>query len=368
MNSGSALISRAKKDKHTQGRVLAVAGGKGGVGKTVVSIILAEALARRGERVVLADLDLGAANLHTYLGIHRDTPGIADFLAKKAAGMEELLLTTDIPGVRLISGARFYPGMTNPSHQTKLKLIRHLRRLPADTVILDLGAGVNFNTLDFFSISRPGLLTLAPEPGSVLNAYSFVKGGLFRHLMHVFGKHPDLGPVLDEARTREGEDNIFSVSAFKETVRGVDDSLAPLVDEIIDGFQLALVMNQVSDLVSAVYADNLQKLVLQRLLLKVFYLGNIPEIKGLSRHLVGMPGFLAGRDAEEVLEAADELLVELDRLFPVRPAGEDTERSIGYVPGHGSGTQRQEGTRHRSNEGDRTSRCGPRRQPSRPAT
>jgi len=103
------------------------------------------------------DLDLGAANLHTYLGIYGYTPGMADFLLRRVACLDDLLLDIQIPGVRLISGARFCPGMANMAHQTKTKLVWQMRRLRTEVTILDFGAGVHFNVLDFFGLSRSGL-------------------------------------------------------------------------------------------------------------------------------------------------------------------------------------------------------------------
>ncbi len=314
------------KNGGSAGRILAVAGGKGGVGKSVVSITLAAAFSERGNNVVLVDLDLGSANLHTYLGIHDDTPGVADFLLKKVQELPSLLIDTSIPNVKLISGARFFPGMANPPYQTKLKLIRHLKCLSADVVIMDIGAGVHFNTLDFFAIGRPGLITLAPEPGAVLNAYSFIKASLFRHLMSIFGRHPQVRSFLYELKTKgEGGDDesSFTLEFFLDILRGLDASFAPLVEEVIGVLQPAMVMNHVTDLVSAVYADNLQKLILKRLELKVHYLGNLPKIEKLSQHLVGLPTFLYSKPGKKLLVAAEELLTDLDRNFPVTRSGMD---------------------------------------------
>jgi len=300
-------------------RIIAVGGGKGGVGKSVLSIVLASASAARGSRVVLVDLDLGSANLHTYLGLHGDMPGIADFFLKKATDLEELAIETPIQNVKLVSGARFYPGIANPPHQTKLKLIRHMRKLAADVVILDLGAGVHFNTLDFFSVSQPGLITLAPEPGSVLNAYSFVKAGLFRHLLRVFGKDPDVRAVLDEAGQRGGEES-FTLESFQEAVRALDPSFELAMEELTSVLRPALVMNQVTDMVSAVYADNLQKLVLKKLGLRVRYLGNLPRIEGLSERLVGLPAHLVTKDGSRLVDAATALLDDIEAEYPLSPS------------------------------------------------
>ena len=94
-------------------------------------------------------------------------------------------METSVPNLGFISGAEFVPGVTNPAHWMKLKLMRHLRSLPADYVIIDLGAGVQFNSLDFFGISDHVVVITATEPGAVMNAYSFIKGALFRKMLSI---------------------------------------------------------------------------------------------------------------------------------------------------------------------------------------
>ena len=85
---------------------MAVGGGKGGVGKSLVSTNLAVALARTGAKVVMLDADLGAPNLHTMFGIMRPQRTVEDFLAGRSATLDEVALATPIPGLRLIGTAR----------------------------------------------------------------------------------------------------------------------------------------------------------------------------------------------------------------------------------------------------------------------
>lgn len=104
------------------------------------------------------------------------------------------------------SGAEFNPGVTSPAHWMKLKLMRHLRSLSADYIIIDLGAGVHFNTLDFFGISDRGVIITAPEPGAVMNAYSFIKGALFRKMQNIFRNHSEVSRMIDaETKSSESE-------------------------------------------------------------------------------------------------------------------------------------------------------------------
>jgi flagellar biosynthesis protein FlhG len=163
-------------------RVLPIASGKGGVGKSVLAANLGAALASLGKTVVLIDLDLGASNLHTCLGIRNSTPGLGSLLWRHEKSLESLLVETGIERLWLVPGDNLLPAAANLEWHAKNRLLRDLPRLPADFVILDLGAGTSFNVVDFFVAAPAPLLVLAPEITSVLNAYSLLKNAAYRIL------------------------------------------------------------------------------------------------------------------------------------------------------------------------------------------
>ncbi|MBK7863250.1 MAG: P-loop NTPase [Archangiaceae bacterium] len=163
-------------------RIVAVGGGKGGIGKSLVSANLGIALAQRGSSVVLVDADLGGANLHSCLGVPQPQVSLSDFIDRRAETLEEVAVPTGIERLKLISGARDVLDAANPRHAEKQKLLRHIRSLDVDYVIVDLGAGTGFNTLDFFLLADTGIVVLLPEPTSIENAYRFIKAAFFRRL------------------------------------------------------------------------------------------------------------------------------------------------------------------------------------------
>jgi flagellar biosynthesis protein FlhG len=295
------------KDRHPPGTIISVGGGKGGVGKSILSIGLGAALARSGRSTVLVDLDLGAANLHTYLGIHGRTPTIADFILNKAPSLESLIVETSERNLGLISGAEFVPGITNPAHWMKLKLIRRLRELPADCVIIDLGAGVHFNTLDFFGISDRGIVITAPEPGAVMNAYSFVKGALFRKLQGIFKNHPAVAELIDAETKRGDSANRFTLEWFRNALDGVAPELLPLIDEIKASFRPALVINRAPEGRTHLLVQNLIALCGDKLGVALEHEGDLPETRELTNHLLNVPGFLRRPEGAAYFEAARRL-------------------------------------------------------------
>lgn len=166
-------------------KIWAIGGGKGGVGKSLVTANTAIALANRGFKVIAIDLDLGGANLHTCLGVGVPPKTLSDYITGKANSLQELIVATSIPNLGLISGAQDEIGMANLKNIQKNKIINNLNQLDADFILVDLGAGTSNNTLDFFIAADRGIIVSLPEPTSIENVYRFIKSVFFRRLKMV---------------------------------------------------------------------------------------------------------------------------------------------------------------------------------------
>jgi flagellar biosynthesis protein FlhG len=163
-------------------RLLAVGGGKGGVGKTFVTANLAAALARAGKRVVVVDVDLEGANLHTCLGVASPQKTLADFVSEREDDLGKLLIDTPLANLKLIAATHGNLAEAQPSHLRRVRLLRSLRQLDADFVLLDLGAGAHASVLDYFLVSDDGILVVQPEPTSVENTYTFLRAAFYRRM------------------------------------------------------------------------------------------------------------------------------------------------------------------------------------------
>ena len=224
-------------------RIIAVGGGKGGVGKSMVSSSLAIAIARRGFRVTLVDADLGGANLHTCLGIPQPASTLSDFIVRRTERLEEVMVPTGIPNLNLIAGARDAMDVANPRYQQKLKLLRHLQALQVDYVILDLGAGSSYNTLDFFLIADHGIVVVLPEPTSIENAYRFVKAAFFRRLQNASEQY-NLRHLLDTVMASQ-EGALRTPYEFVAQVKLQNAVLGAYLDRELKSFNVKVVVNQV---------------------------------------------------------------------------------------------------------------------------
>ena len=170
-------------------KILAVGGAKGGVGKSMLAANLAVGLALLGQRVVLADLDFGGADAHLHLGVSALDTNWNDFLEKKAQTIDEILFPTRFEGLDLIAGDSSKLGSANLNYFQKLKIIRHLKALHRDYVILDLGGDTSFNVLVFFLMADQRFVVTAAEPASFLDTYNFVKVSFYRFLDRFFAEY-----------------------------------------------------------------------------------------------------------------------------------------------------------------------------------
>jgi flagellar biosynthesis protein FlhG len=223
-------------------RVWAIGGGKGGVGKSIVTSSLAIALARQGERCIVIDADLGGANLHTILGIKPPRLTLSHFLTGEAKQLEDVACPGPVPNLRLISGSQALLEMANPSHSRKERLLRHIERLDADHVLLDLGAGSAFNVLDFFLAASRGILVVVPEPTSIENAYHFLKAAFFRTLRQA-AQRVGLLEGLQEA-LRQRSPSLGSPRELLALLRELDPERAQQIEGELAQFRPLLIVNQ----------------------------------------------------------------------------------------------------------------------------
>ena len=238
-----ALAAVKRPTAKRQARVLAVGGGKGGIGKSFISASLGIELARRGRRVALNDADLGGANLHTCLGLDVPKRTLTDFITRKVSRIEDVVVPTGIPNLSLVSGALDSLDVANPKYTQKIKLLRNVQSLDVDDVLLDLGAGTSFNVLDFFLIADHGILVLVPEPTSIENGYRFIKAAFFRRLQNVQAVY-GIEKLVQEAVSQKQELRIKTPYDVIAAVKRRDQEAGDALEREMRRFRPWLVVNQ----------------------------------------------------------------------------------------------------------------------------
>lgn len=162
------------KDNAPSARVIAVTSGKGGVGKTSLSVNLALQFRALGKTVVILDADFGLANVEVMLGI-RPKYNLADMIFNNKT-IEEII-TEGPMGIGFISGGSGVQDLVNLDKDKIKKLIAKLVKLDSmyDIVIIDTGAGIADSVVEFVLSSPEVLLVVTPEPTSITDAYSLLK-------------------------------------------------------------------------------------------------------------------------------------------------------------------------------------------------
>jgi flagellar biosynthesis protein FlhG len=243
----SALRGRgaaSPESRDTRPRILAVGGGKGGVGKSLVSANLAAALAAAGRRCVVIDADLGGANLHTLFGVTRPRYSLSHLLAGDVSAMADLMVPTSVPNLWLVSGNQALLEMANLAHGQKARLVRQMQRLDVDDVVLDLGAGSAFNVLDFFLLARRGLVVTTPEPTAIENAEYFLRAAFYRSLRDA-ARRPDVAAAIQRLRLNGRGRRVNSAEQLIALVRAIDPPAAKPLEDRAQAFAPLLVVNQV---------------------------------------------------------------------------------------------------------------------------
>jgi len=223
---------------------IAIGGGKGGVGKTLIAANLGIMLAREGRSVILVDLDLGGANLHTCLGVELSKHTLSDFIQKKVDNLNDILMKTPVENLKLISGAQDILDIANLKYTQKVRFLLKLKELDADYVILDFGAGTSFNTLDFFLASDIGLVTLVPEPTSIENVYRFIKSAFYRKLKNAESSLK-IKKMVDDIMKNRIENGISTPSDLLKKIDEADPKIGLAVRKEMSSFSPKLIINMI---------------------------------------------------------------------------------------------------------------------------
>lgn len=225
-------------------RLIALGGGKGGVGKTFLAANLAAALARDGARVVAVDTDVEGANLHTWLGVSAPRASLADFVAGRVVDPLDLVVQTSLPNLGLIAATHGNLAAAQPEPSRRIELLQRLGRLPCDFVFVDCGAGAHAATVDYFLAGDDGVLVVHPEPTSLENAYAFLRAAFYRRIQLVLQKH-DVRELVREAMDQRNPRGIQTPLDLLREVEAMDPEEGRRFARSMRTFRPRIVVNEV---------------------------------------------------------------------------------------------------------------------------
>jgi flagellar biosynthesis protein FlhG len=187
------------------GRFIAVGGGRGGVGKSLVAVNLAVYFAQLGKGVVLVDADAAGSNLHSHFGLRasRAEPDLGD---DGPRAMREALVPTSVPGLSLLPAAHDAIAPALPLRAgRKMRWLAALRALPAEYLVIDVGPGHGDLALDLMLAADVPIAVTVPEPPAIETTYRFLRAAFRRRLRRLLVRDKLQLSILERALAHLGE-------------------------------------------------------------------------------------------------------------------------------------------------------------------
>jgi flagellar biosynthesis protein FlhG len=262
--------------------IWAVGGGKGGTGKSFFASLLGILLSSNGKKVILMDADYGGANLHSFMDIKKGRYTLTDFFDKKVP-LKDIVLETYIPNLRLIPGDLYSFNPRGFTYMEKQKLFRHIKKLDADLVLMDLGAGAGSNIVDTFLLADRMIAVSTPQTISIDNLYRFMDRVLFRKVHTELDKH-GLKSLAQEAWKRKGD---IPLKTFREVayyLSTFSDQIRLLLEKELRDFTIDIIMNHIRNSEELLAGFSLKDLMSSYYGVRVRYMGHVRYNESLWKH------------------------------------------------------------------------------------
>lgn len=301
--------------------IIAVGGAKGGVGKSIFAANLGVFLASRGFKTVVIDLDLGGANIHLYLGKRTLLKhNINDFLRKRVNTLEEIMVQSEY-GPLLIGGNSSELGAANIEFVKKLRLMKTIRNIEADYIILDLGGDTSYNIIDFFLQADYGIVVTTRDSASYIGAYHFIKAALYRKLNRLFGpeskfrdkRDADLERFIHEMTMSPDSVKVKTIEQLIERIKQYQPLNLSVVTKIISDFRPYLIVNKVpKDIDVHRVVMKVQDVTKKWLSKELIFLGNISAHEEIEKSVIDLVPAIArypgGKFSVEIEDIVKKLL------------------------------------------------------------
>ena len=298
----------SKKEKG--GEIWAIGGGKGGTGKTFITSCMGTYLASKGSRVVLIDVDIGGANLHSFFGLNRPEKSLTNFF-EMGSPLNELKVKTGINNLQLITGDIYSLASDSIKFTQKLKLFRHIMKLNTQYVLVDLGAGSHNNTLDTFLMADKMIAVLVPEMIAVENMYHFIKNALFRKVRMSLRGYGFREIVEHVWQRRER----YKVRNLKELIEWLKDSfsyIGDILDQELAGFKIYLILNKVRSPEDVFVGASMKSALIKYLGIDIDFVGYIEYDDSVWRSIRNQQPFMqyysSSRCTEEIGDFTENLV------------------------------------------------------------
>ena len=225
-------------------QMIVFGGAKGGVGRSSLCALVGLALAKRGQRTLLIDLNLGSANLHTLLGLMKPDYNLERWISKRDCALSSLICPTSTPHLSLISPASSILSIADLSPDCLTSLISEARQCEVDYLLFDIGPGLHPHHLDLINAASHSFCITTPDPLSIQNTYTLYKAALMRKVTHSSQDRSWLKKLMKRATLTQDDPRATSMVELLGMLRELDIDLHQKIRQLLKGFQLKLIINQ----------------------------------------------------------------------------------------------------------------------------
>jgi flagellar biosynthesis protein FlhG len=188
--------------------------------------------------------------------------------------LEDTVLETPFPNLFLISGAHDNLDIANLPYDKKKKTLKAISKLNYEYILLDLGAGTAFNTLDFFLASRNGIFVTTPEPTSIENVYRLIRAIYLRRIRHYFSA-ADFKALEKKVMQCLGADSFNKPEHIVSVVKKDYPEKYELIKKDFHSFEFKLILNQLHKQDNPALGEQICKIIKKHLGFSVDFAGNI---------------------------------------------------------------------------------------------
>lgn len=234
----------AGASKRVAPTVLALAGGGGGVGKTILATLISLELARSGYETVLVDVDFASSRLLDRMAQKNPEKNLHRFLEGRNQDINALTVPTVFRHLRLITASPVFVTFGHILLLLKQKLAQQLRHLQAHYLVLDLGAGSTFAHLDFFLNADHPLIVTTCEKESLLEAYELLRVGQSRKLQKAAQDWPELYQLFQQCGDLSKAEASITVNEFLLQHAKTDSRFTALIQNSLTALRPAWILNK----------------------------------------------------------------------------------------------------------------------------
>lgn len=316
-NRHFSIVANPPRTREAQ--VWAIGGGKGGVGKSLLTVNLGVLLTRLGKKVLLIDADLGAANLHTLIGVEGSKTSLSSFLKGEVRDLGPTLIKTRIPELDLISGANDSLDVADVKTEGILRLRSALKGLEYDYVLLDIGPGTSANMLDLFLMADEGIMVCTPEPTAIENTYRFLKCLFLRRIKNIINSQENgqFKGLLVRMFSGNWSGKIKTVSDIIAQLKAAAPLEGDLFRDLMGKTQVSFIINKVKKAEDKDIGPSMETACRGYFGIRVAHLGDVTEDDAVGESICSkMPLVFENPRAR----AAEEIDACFRRLLASRPA------------------------------------------------